>query len=493
MFDCECHEVRANFSIDEVIDAMKERSDSPRLMEGVCHVIKHLVEVEEYKQEFIEKSGVELMMTVLNTHVNIAGIHHHGSEALSFLADFNRENSTKIMACGGVERLLYDMAKFVNDHMIIRFCIKTLVDITYVNDGRSKIIENGGLGCIITAMTMHSDVESVQTVAGLLLMKLSMEHSCIDRMISYGCIERAVKVMHDHQSSYFVNQVLLKMLCNVIHSHGSCKRIVDSGGIVCVVNALSKSHDDVDVVRDAVHVISHLTEEHADQVVDNDDVIRDILSVMTRHVTDSCVQHFGCAALSNIVHHDETCDDLFDEMVDNDVIPTVLAAMSHHINNEDVQRSACKLLADVAIGNGTECVSHGVIEQTITAMMTLRDDPNVALHACLTLAHIVDCDCIDRIIACGGVECVVDALVEFDVDVDVIDAALAAVNNMCVSSESARYKFLALGCDKHVRCAMAQYPSLSYSPALSRLTAGNKKRESIDEQTQSVRKSPRVE
>ena len=137
--------------------------------------------------------------------------------------------------------------------------------------------------------------------------------------------------------------------------------ITEEGGITKILSAMEKHSYNSYVQEYGCAALWSLAwhndggAEYWSRAWDNDDImlttskkaIRRVCKVMENHLSNSNLQHYGCAALCNLAVNDINKVTIFDE----GGIATILSAMRTHLSKVDVQHYGCAALFNLALND----------------------------------------------------------------------------------------------------------------------------------------------
>ena len=186
--------------IPEIVQAMLQHSDEPKIQEIGCMKFRNLSAHPSYVSGVKDVGGIEIIIRSMDTHINHIGVQEQGCAALWCLAAQSDENKEEIQAEGGITSILSAIKIHINEENLIVWACGALYSIAFNDSSKVLVGSSGGIEAIVQAMEIHSHHPGIQDHAILALDALC-NGSQSNSIIVSSCrgIEAIMNALREHK------------------------------------------------------------------------------------------------------------------------------------------------------------------------------------------------------------------------------------------------------------------------------------------------------
>ena len=289
----------------------------------------------------------------------------------------------------------------------------------------------GGVDLVLRAMQNYNEHSSLHSYACGALGKLAI---ALDSMaIPDMGILTIITSMTTHQDIYSLQEGGLYAIRFLSWSQENQELIVFHKGIEAIISALRQFPESSTIQKLACGALDNLaTNEESKALIGSSGAVKLILSGMQLHTTESSLHEYGCSVLGNLASN-ESCKVVISEAGGIDVIMATMKIFSKELS---VQKEACNALYRLTYGSSCS-VSSTWIGQIVSTMKLHISSNAVQAHCCGVLRNFcMNVENREATALAGGVDVLLGCMREHQDDTVVQEQAFGALFKLSLDDDN---------------------------------------------------------
>ena len=327
------------------------------------------------RERWTTQGPAALAINTLNSHETIIGylslirkknrfggfspVQKNGLQTLANLASM-QTNKVTIAREGGITTILTLMREYPKSIFLQLYCCQALQNLAFdYSQNQLTIAEGGGITCIFNAMLRSPRIAELQEYGFMALRNLAANDENKEAIANNQGINNILSAMDRHSENATVQKNGCETLLNLAGNGRIKELIAEAGGITTILSAMMKHPKNAIVQEYGCAALWSLAwnnrngaqywnQHNGSNSTTAKTAISVILIAMFSNPHSVNVQHYGCAALSNLAENNDENKVMIAEA---EGITMILSAMETHIYNADVQHYGCEALFKLAREN----------------------------------------------------------------------------------------------------------------------------------------------
>jgi hypothetical protein len=278
-------------STSETASALSKLSSLMLVAENVDHMVKN--------------EGIGWLISALSSAVNdqseIAGkILFSGCQALMRCA-VDESRIYQIMQKGGVKLLISVINSHVKDEKIACAALAALTKILSRKENAQFIVKSNGIAAALAILKEHPDSEKAAKGVLEFFQRMAAFDDCVPAMIAAGVTEAIVGIMKNHSGNAEILTGAINTLGRMATSAENVTRMATAGALETIVHALQDHKEDVNLAKQAILLL-----ETAALVPANLEQLRKlgavaaVLAALGAHPEDKAFQDLGARCMQQL-------------------------------------------------------------------------------------------------------------------------------------------------------------------------------------------------
>lgn len=354
-------------------------------------LVSNLADLDGIKQKLALAGGIQAILEVIKTHMEVAGVVENAFNALANLSFESQINSTFIVASEGIPPILQLLEKHVDEEDLLESgvcilcnvchennnnkdltiklnapsiivetilnnfdsvdllstCFRTLGNLAYDEASSAEVMKAGTVQGLVAGLTVHGDNDDLVDIGIRVLTNLavgmSMDHQTI--MAEEGAVQAVVEMCNSKTDIREVEISALVCLANLARADFNAHMIILQGGVNATISAMSAFNDDHEIVVNGLSVLGSLAK----------------------------------------------CTDYIDVVFEAGVPQFLVSIFKQHTNNRDIHMSCLECVKSICFNAQSAYTvgsQEGVLEMATQCLSSYVTEPTEMTVACTTMSSL---------------------------------------------------------------------------------------------------------
>jgi len=396
-------ELRTMTGVHEIIAAMHNNYNEPKVQEIACMKIRNLSADSSYVSAIDELDGIEKIVQAMEDHESFVNVQEQGCAVIWCLSSLNDSNKESIMSEGGIHCVIKALKKYSSEMGIALWGCGALFSLSFNKANKVFIGSSGGVSEIIDAMNVHSGTVEVQEIGTSALCSLSQScHSNAEAIISGSGLSAALTGV-EVNGSQFLERSCCILMANMLACRIGIEKIVTKSAVDVLINSLSKSNDDLEYVASVLTVLATASNnpQCSSFVGQCPCVVEAMMSIMLEFSSNETIQEKAVCVLARAASVDSS------RFHNSRAVSLLLKSFSGRSYSMSMYLDVSQTLLILVSSDPTFVQSVKMENGVKTLVLALRKplSARVQENICAILSTVsVDADIGDEILTSGGLK-----------------------------------------------------------------------------------------
>lgn len=396
-------ELRTMTGVHEIIAAMHNHYNEPKVQEIACMKIRNLSADSSYVSAIDELDGIEKIVQAMEDHESFVNVQEQGCAVIWCLASLNDSNKESIMSEGGIHCVIKALKNYSSEKGIAVWGCGALFSLSFNKANKVFIGSSGGISEIIDAMNVHSGTVEIQEIGTSALCSLSQNcHSNAEAIISGSGLSAALQGV-EVNGSQFLERSCCILMANMLACRIGIEKIVTKSAVDVLMNSLTKSNDDLEYVVSVLTVLATASKnpQCSSFVGECPCVVEAMMSIMLEFSSNETIQEKAVCVLARAASVDSS------RFQNSRAISLLLKSFSGRSYSMSMYVDVSQTLLILVSSDPTFVQSVKMENGVKTLVLALRKplSARVQENICAILSTVsVDADVRDEILTSGGLK-----------------------------------------------------------------------------------------